>query len=106
MKNLKEREVLAQLYANDADVIKYLPFFFEDRKQLAAFIDMFRGKTLRIPTSYQEYLEKYLKPDPPTPNRSIRGINGTKKTKDKIIESYLSLFTSLQDVLKNECGKK
>lgn len=106
MKNVKEREVLAQLYANEADVIKYLPFFFEDRKQLVAFIDMFRGKTLRIPTSYQEYLEKYLKTDPPTPNRSIRGVNGTRKMKDKMIESYLSLFSSLQDALKNECGKK
>lgn len=104
MKNLKEKEVLAQLYANNADVVKYLPLFFNDKKQLEAFIEMFRGKTLKIPASYQEFVENFLNVDPYTDNRKLRGVNGVKKMQTKILESYLNLFSSLQDVLKNECS--
>lgn len=103
MKNLKEREVLAQLYANEADVVKYLPFFFENKEQLQAFIEMFAGKTLKIPTSYKEYTENYLKVDAYTGNRKLRGINNVKRMRNKIIESYFNLFSSLKDVLFNEC---
>lgn len=103
-KNLtKEREVLAQLYANEANVIKYLPFFFNNIKQLEAFLDTFGGKTLKLPTSFQEYVEDYLKPDCYSNNRKLRGIKGTKKMKEKIINSYINLFSSLEEVLKNEC---
>lgn len=103
MLNLKEKEVLAQLYANEADTIKYLPFFFKNPKELQEFIEMFAGKNLRIPTSYQEYLENYLKEDSYTSNRKLRGINGVKKIKSKIINSYINLFSSLREVLENEC---
>lgn len=103
MLNLKEKEVLAQLYANEADPIKYLPFFFNNSKDLQNFIDIFGGKNLRIPTSYQEYLENYLKKDTFTSNKKLRGINCIRKYKSKIIESYISLFTSLREVLENEC---
>lgn len=103
MKNLKEKEVLAQLYANDADVVKYLPFFFENKEQLQAFIEMFAGKNLRIPTSYKEYLENYNKVDTYTGNRKLRGINNVKKMRHKIVESYFNLFSSLEEVLFNEC---
>lgn len=99
----KEREVLAQLYANDADAIKYLPFFFNNNKQLEEFIDTFKGKTLNIPTSYVEYLENYLKVDEYSKDRKTRGINGTKKMRKKILESYINLFPSLKAVIKNEC---
>lgn len=100
----KEKEVLSQMYDNEADTIKYLPLFFKDKYQLEAFIDMFKGKTLKIPTSYQEYIENYLKIDPYTNNRKLRGINGIKNMRTKILESYINLFSTLQDLLKNECG--
>lgn len=99
----KEREVLAQLYANDAEVTKYLPFFFNDPKQLEAFFDTFGGKTLKIPKTYKEYVESYFKLDSYCNDRKYRGINGTKLMKNKIIESYFNLFSSLADVIKNEC---
>lgn len=99
----RERAMLGQLYANDADVIKYLPFFFNDAKQLETFIETFKGKTLKIPTSYQEYLERLLELDEPSKDRNIRGVNGVKTMKRKILESYLKLFPSLKDVVINEC---
>lgn len=104
MDNLnKEREVLAQLYSNDAEVIKYLPFFFNDMEQLERFIDTFKGKTLNIPTSYQEYVEQFLQVDDFSKDRKTRGISGVKTMKRKILESYINLFPSLEAVIKNEC---
>lgn len=102
----REREVLSQLYANEADVVKYLPFFFSDMEQLKAFFDYFSGKTLKIPDSYQEFLESFLIKDKYTPNKKLRGIHCLRKMKPKILESYLGLFPSLESVIKNECGKK
>ena len=98
----KEREVLAQLYANDADAIKYLPFFFNNNKQLEEFIDTFKGKTLNIPTSYVEYLENYLKVDEYSKDRKTRGINGTKKTRKKNHATYINLTPTHTAEIKNE----
>lgn len=102
----REREVLAQLYANDADVIKYLPFFFSNIRQLEAFFDVFGGKTLNLPKTYEEYVSNYLKPDPPVKGRKTRGVRGKERMKKKVLASYLNLFTSLEEVLKNECKRR
>lgn len=102
----KEKEVLAQLYNNDADVIKYLPFFFNNLKQVETFFSVFGGKNLRLPVTFQEYVENYLKPDVHTSNRKLRGVNGTKKMKKRILESYINLFSSLEEVIQNECKKE
>lgn len=98
----KEREVLTQLYNNDADVIKYLPFFFSNPKQLAAFFDMFGGKTLKLPKTLKEFTEMYSKVDSYSDNRRIRGINGTKIMKKKVLESYINLFPNLESLIQNE----
>ena len=102
----KEKEVLAQLYANNADVIKYLPFFFNNAGQLKAFIDVFAGKTLKIPASYKDYVDGYMRPDKFDSNKRFRGINKSSKIKQKILESYLNLYPSLYELLKSECNRK
>lgn len=102
MKNIeKEKEVLSQLYSNTADSIKYLPFFFSCKEDLIDFFDMFGGKTLKLPKTFEDFLENYLQ----TTNYSnkAKGINNIKKVKNKVLESYINLFPSLNEVIKNEC---
>lgn len=107
MKDLnREREVLAQLYTNTADSTKYLPFFFNNFKQLEMFFDMFAGKTLKIPTSYREFLENYLKTDGYISNEKQKGINVSNGMRKKILESYLNLFSTLEEAIETECKRE
>lgn len=102
----KEREILAQLYNNDADVIKYLPFFFSNLTELEQFFDIFGGKTLKLPNSFKEYTEKYMQVDKYIHNDKCKGIHCMRRVKPKILESYLNLFTSLEEAIENECNDK
>ena len=102
----KEKDLLAQLYSNNADTIKYLPFFFDNRQDFESFIACFGGKTLRIPESYQEFLEEFLKPSIYANNYNSRGIRKINKFKEKILNTYIQLFPSLEEVIKNEYNKK
>lgn len=98
----KEKEILAQIYNNEAQTIKYLPYFFKTRGEFTDFLRAFAGKTLKIPTSYQEYLEEFMKLNDKPKNRSISGICRVKKMKRKVLDSYLHLFPSLEQAIKNE----
>lgn len=100
----KERKVLAQLYNNEADTVKYLPFFFNDMESLKNFIYVFGGKTIKVPTNIKEFVENYFKSDY---LRSIenKGVKDINKMKTKILESYINLFDSLEAVIENECSK-
>lgn len=102
----KEKDFLAQLYSNNADTIKYLPFFFNNKQEFESFIEYFGGKTLRIPESYQEFLEILFKPNKHANNYKSRGIRKVNKMKDKILNTYLSLFPSLEEAINNEFNKK
>lgn len=98
----KEREVLTQLYNNEADTIKYLPFIFKDLDQLKEFFDALGGKTLQIPDTYADFLRDYMTMKPQI-NEKKRGIHCFKRYKQKILESYLNLFDNLRQALENEC---
>lgn len=101
----KERKVLAQLYANQADSIKFLPFFFQDMKELRRFFNQFGGKTLVLPDTLEEFMQfcLYNTTDFPKDGTKI-GIdeNIHKRTKERIIETYLNLYKTLEDVILNE----
>ena len=101
----KERLVLSQLYANKANSVKFLPFFFRSRKELRCFFNMFGGKTLVLPDTFEEFVESCLKADSLSDDFKQIGIDEQihERTKDRIVESYIRLFNSLEDVLKNEC---
>lgn len=105
MNTEKEREVLAQLYSNTADVSKYLPFFFNNIYELKSFFDIFGGKTIKLPETFDEYIKNYLIYNKYVKNNQ-RGIKNINKIKPKILESYINLFKSLEDVIKTECSKK
>lgn len=102
----KEGEVIVQLYSNDADVVKYLPLFFNSPKQLKAFINMFGGKTIKIPETYNDFVLKFIEPDKYIKNKKHKGINNIGKIRKKLIESYTKIFPSLYDCIKYECNKK
>lgn len=101
----KERNVLAQLYANKANSIKYLPFFFQSRKELQRFFNQFGGKTLVLPDTLEEFMELCLTVDDLPDNDKECGIDEKihERTKDRIIQTYLNLYESLEDVIFNEC---
>lgn len=102
----RERSVLAQIYANKADSVKYLPFFFKDKKELRHFFNMFGGKTLILPKTFEEFIEKCLTDDFTIEDTNRLGIdeNIHERTKDRIIDTYIKLFVSLEEVLKEECN--
>lgn len=104
----QEKKILAQLYANEANSIKYLLFFFKDRAQLRHFFNQFGGKTLVLPDTFEEFLEVCLYNDDFVESENQKGIdkNIYERTKDRIAESYIRLFSCLEDVIKTECGKK
>ena len=39
-------------------------------------------------------------------NDKCKGIHCMRKVKPKILESYLNLFTSLEEAIENECNDK
>lgn len=103
----KERKILSQLYANEASVVKYLPFFFSNEIDLKKFFDMFAGKTIKMPKSYEQFLDNYLKTDCFISNVNNKGINNLQRNKEKILNSYTNLFNSLEELIENECkGEK
>lgn len=100
----KERTVLSQIYANKANSIKYLPFFFKDRKELRRFFNFFGGKTLVLPDTFEEFVEGCLYVDSLPDNDCKRGIDSKihDKIKDKIINTYLNLYDTFESVIRNE----
>lgn len=102
-----EKIILSKLYSNNADSIKFLPFFFRDKKDLRHFFNMFGGKTLVLPDTFEDFIKELLL-DSDVDDENRKGIdkNIHERTKNKIIESYISLFATLQDVIENECGSK
>lgn len=98
----KEREILVQLYSNEAESIKYLPFIFKDQEQLKEFFDMFGGKTLKIPDTYTEFLRMFMVMSTQT-NEKKKGIHCFRRYKQKILETYLNLFETLRQALEVEC---
>lgn len=102
----REKKILAQIYANEANSIKYLLFFFKDRAQLRHFFNQFGGKTLVLPDTFEEFLELCLNNDDLVENNNQKGIDDNihKRTKDRIIDTYIRLFSSLEDVIKAECN--
>lgn len=100
----KERKVLAQLYANQANCIKFLPFFFQDMKELRRFFNQFGGKTLVLPDTLEEFMQFCLYNDDIPKSKARTGIdeNIHKRTKEKVINTYLNLYDSLEDVIVNE----
>lgn len=103
-KNENERKIFSDLYSNTADSAKFLLFFFKDKAQLRHFFNMFGGKTLVLPDTFEEYIEQCLKVDDNI-EESRKGIDSNihKRTKDRIIEKYFNLFESLTDVIECEC---
>lgn len=101
----KEKKILSQIYANEADTIKYLLFFFKDRAQLRHFFNQFGGKTLRLPDTFEEFLEVCLNNDDLVENTDYKGIDNNihNQTKNKILETYIRLFSCLEDVIETEC---
>ena len=101
----KEKKILSQIYANEADTIKYLLFFFKDRAQLRHFFNQFGGKTLRLPDTFEEFLEVCLNNDDLVENTDCKGIDDNihNQTKNKILETYIRLFSCLEDVIQTEC---
>lgn len=104
--NSKEREVLVSLYANKAESIKYLPFFFNKTNDLKKFFNMFGGKTLVLPDTYEEFLQYLLKntddnllPD----DRTGIDVKIHNKVKLKALEAYLLLFDRYDDAIAVEC---
>lgn len=104
----QEKIVLSQMYNNTADSIKFLPFFFQDKKELRRFFNQFGGKTLILPDTYEEFLQYLLNCSDIPEDRQRQGIdyNIHKRTKEKILETYINLFKSLEDVIRNECGDR
>lgn len=107
--NDREKRILSYLYDNEAESVQYLPFFFKDKKEVRRFFNMFGGKTLVLPDTYEEFLQNLLTQD----NSLIvddnrRGIdkNIHERTKNRMIEAYILLFQSLEDVIMNECKKE
>ena len=103
----KEKKVLTQLYANQADSIKFLPFFFHNMKELRLFFNQFGGKTLVLPDTFEEFMQYCLYCDKPPENNKRCGIDNRihNKIKHKIINAYLNLYDKLEDVLIHECKK-
>lgn len=103
----QEKKILAQLYANEANTMKYLLFFFKDRAQLRHFFNQFGGKTLVLPDTFEEFLEICLHNDDYVENSACRGIDKDihERTKSRIVDSYIRLFDCLEDVIKTECNK-
>lgn len=101
----QEKKILAQIYANEANSLKYLPFFFKDRAQLRHFFNMFGGKTLIVPDTYEEFIEFCLQNDSLPENDSYSGIdtNIHERTKDRILEAYIRLFNSIEECIETEC---
>lgn len=102
----QEKKVLAQLYNNQADSIKFLPFFFQNMKELRRFFNQYGGKTLVLPDTLEDFMKFCLYSDKIPENPKQQGIDEDihNRTKDKIIETYINLFNSLEDVIRNECG--
>lgn len=104
----QEKKILAQMYNNTADSVKFLPFFFQDKKELRRFFNQYGGKTLVLPDTYDEFWQYLLRNAniPEEPKR--QGINQQihERTKEKILETYINLFKSLEDVIRNECDSK
>lgn len=103
--NTKQRKILAQLYNNNANTIKYLPFFFRNRKELSKFFNQFGGKTLVLPDTYEEFLKLCLLDDEVPEDSNMRGISESihNKMKDRIVNVYINLYDSLEDVIIEEC---
>lgn len=103
-KNDNERKIFCDIYANKADSIKFLLFFFKDKAQLRHFFNMFGGKTLVLPDTFEEYIEMCLKADIDI-DKNRQGIDSSihERTKDRILEKYFNLFSSLTDVIESEC---
>lgn len=101
----QEKKVLAQLYNNQADSIKFLPFFFQNMKELRRFFNQYGGKTLILPDTLEDFMKFCLYSDTIPENSKQQGIDEDihNRTKDKIIETYINLFNSLEDVIRNEC---
>lgn len=101
----KEREILAQIYANQANSIKYLPFFFQNKKDLIRFFNQFGGKTLVLPDTLEEFMQICLA-DYTTPkedNKKGIDVKIHERTKDRIIQTYLNLYDNLESVIYTEC---
>lgn len=105
--NKQEKLILSQMYNNTADTIKFLPFFFQNKKEVRRFFNQFGGKTLVLPDTYEEFLKYLLNCSDVPDDQQRQGINTDihKRTKEKILETYINLFKSLEDVIRNECGK-
>lgn len=104
--NNREKRVLSYLYDNTADSTQYLPFFFKDKKEVRRFFNMFGGKTLVLPDTYEEFLQNLLTQDNSLiTDDSRKGIDKDihNRTKERMIEAYILLFNSLEDVINNEC---
>lgn len=109
MRNVtQEKLVLSQMYDNTADSVKFLPFFFQDKKELRRFFNQFGGKTLVLPDTYEEFWQYLLRSSEIPDDNNRQGIDEQihNRTKERIIESYINLFASLEDVIKYECGDK
>ena len=102
----QERKVLAQLYKNQADSIKFLPFFFQNMKELRRFFNQFGGKTLVLPDTLEDFMKFCLYSEVVPKNPKQQGIDEDihNRTKDKVVETYINLFKNLEDVIRNECG--
>ena len=101
----KERKVLAQIYSNEANTIKYLPFFFKDKKELVRFFNQFGGKILVLPDTLEEFMQICLNNTKKPKNDKQIGIDSKihERTKNKIIQTYLNLYDRYEDVIYNEC---
>ena len=101
----KEREVLAELYSNNAKSIKYLLYFFKNKQDLINFFTMFKGKTLEIPETFEDFLSICLDTNIDKNNIEQTGINNEEheKIKDKIVQTYLNLYdTDYEKCIKSE----
>lgn len=100
----KERQILSEIYGNSASTIKYLPFILGSEQLLKDFIDAFGGKTLDVPSSYEDFLRMFLSNDDKIGlgNNRKRGIHCMKKYKTRILDTYLNLFDCLENALKTE----
>lgn len=104
----KEKNILSQLYANQANSVKYLLFFFQNRKELRRFFNQFGGKTLVLPDTFEEFIQICLETDDIPENESMRGIDNQihERTKTRIIDTYLNLYDNLENAILSECKQE
>lgn len=104
----KEREILAQIYANEADSIKYLPFFFKNKKDLIRFFNQFGGKTLVLPDTLEEFMQICLNDRKLPKDNKRKGIDSKihERTKHKIVQTYLNLYDNYESVIYSELMRK